>query len=131
MATDRDQLNTVAVEFAPLAEPMENIAFQVQGQLTLSRLQTVYDKVQLTKQAVKDQTESQVTPLQRPARDRAFAETDRNLDEVRAELTAAQLAVTAEKGSGRNSYNSLSKTAESIYSGLAQSINFLSELVGL
>lgn len=130
-ASDREAIDIISQEFLVENEGLENLSYQIQAQVTLSKLQTVYDKAQNTKDEVRDQTASQITALQQPARERAFAETDRNLLQVRSELGELQTSIEKEKGFGRGSYSSFLKKADPIYAGLAQTVSFLSELAGL
>jgi len=129
-ANDRESLLEVSASFGLLGSELQVIAYQTQAQLTISRLQTVYDKVQSVKEEVKQQTADQTPLLQQPARERAFIETDRNLNEVRDQLLKLQ-ATTGQQEFSQNSYTGLLQTADSVYAGLAQSLNFLSELAGL
>lgn len=129
-ANDRDSLTRVSASFEPIGSELEEIAYQTQAQLTISKLQTVYDKVQVVKDEVDQQTAAQTPLLQQPARERAFAETNRNLDQVRDELVALQSGL-ANQELGRTSYSDILRSADSVYAGIAQSLNFLSELAGI
>ena len=130
-ATERTALAQVAQDFIPLGKSIESKSYHVQSAITLGRLQTVFDKSLALSGRLKEHALTDASSIQQSRRERAFAETERTVENIRQQLISSELEVQKEEGHSRSQYARFSTTLNPIYANLSQLLSYLEEVLTL
>ncbi len=127
---DREAVAAMVEEFDSIKPGIINSAYQGTSLVSIGRLQTVYDKAQIILADIQTtQKEEEVSELRKAALDRAYAETERKLDEVKELLQVINENYGKQENFSSASYSNLSSRLEPVYTGLSQTVAYLDELL--
>lgn len=127
---DREAVAAMVEEFDSIKPGTINSAYQGTSLVSIGRLQTVYDKAQIILADIQTtQKEEEVSELRKAALDRAYAETERKLDEVKELLQVINENYGKQENFSSASYSNLSSRLEPVYTGLSQTVAYLDELL--
>lgn len=130
-ASDRPTVTALTTDFEALAPQIEDIAYESQTYLAIGKLQTVYDKAQSLSEEI-HQVATSASDLKQAERDRGYAEiqdalqtVNANIDEIEAELA------NSDRTFSRSYFSGVVRELGTIYTGLSQTLSYLSELLRL
>ena len=124
--TDRATIATRADEFALLHEQILSVAAVARAQIVVGTLQNVYDKTRLIYDQVRaEQAAQEVSALKLQERQRAYAEVDREMESVAAQLEQTRLQFASLESRSRSD---LGSNLERTYTGTAQLLSYVKEL---
>lgn len=127
---DREAVAAMVEEFDAIEPGIINSAYQGMSLVSTGRLQTVYDKARIILADIQaSQKEEDVSELRKAALDRAYAETERKLDEVKELLQVINENYGKQENFSSASYSNLSSRLEPVYTGLSQTVAYLDELL--
>lgn len=130
-ATSRDDVNALRDEFASLKPLVEDTSFRTMSLIRIGEMQSVYDKSRIILTDLEESlSDADVSALKKAERERAFAETDRSLTQLKAEIdTVHQIYATQEDLVRKNIYDRILRELSPIYAKLSQNLSYLAELL--
>ncbi len=129
-ATDRQQHNQLATEFAPLFLQVDGAAHFAMSLLLLSDVQQVFDKAVLLQAEVEQKAaDMELSQLEQAEFDRAVTEIDRAVNGTRTELLSLTNRLNGSKGDySRSNYRSFQPDVGSAYNQVARIVSYVEEL---
>ncbi len=128
---DRDGANTRADEFDLLRAEFEPTAHLAIALITAGDIQSIYDKSRLIYQDILLlHQEFKVSALRQAERDRAYTQVNRLFENVGTELLSVRTNIEKQTSVTRKNYSTtFGNDLEAAYSGTAQLLSFLKELI--
>lgn len=132
-STTRDEINELRDDFIILGPKIEDTSYRGMSLVSIGQHQTVYDQSRIILSDLNAQLlTATMSALKKTELERAFFETDRSLNEVKADLDDINNHYSEQKDPiQRQFYNSTLKDLGSIYAKLSQSLSYLEELLRL
>jgi len=128
-ANDRNSLNLAATEFEKIYLETESNAHFMMALVMVGNVQQIFDKSVLIQKEVKTKAETaNVSALNKAEFDRSYAEIDKAVFEVRAELQAIVQIMTETKDEyNKNTYRTNLNEINKVYSKVIRVISFVEE----
>jgi hypothetical protein len=131
-ATDRDSLLVVETEFGDFEEDLQLTSYLTSNMIAYGNLQSVYDKTRVVTNEIIDQAQkSETNALILAEKKRGFTEINRTLDGVGESLKSVKIILekTQKDLKTGNNLSESDSQFNTIYSGIAQSLSFLDEVL--
>lgn len=131
MAQTRDDVNKLRDDFALLTPQIDDTLYRSMTLISLGKIQTVYDKGRIVQSDLDEHLNStSVSAIKKAERERAFAETDRNLTNLKVSLDEVNsYYAEQDKLVSRQFYNRALDDLKPIYAQLSQILSYLAELL--
>lgn len=132
-ASSRDDVNQLRDEFKLLQPELEDASYRSMSLISLGRHQTVYDQsVLIIEDLNSELLTATISSLQRSKLERAFTETDRNLESAKASIDKIVAYYDREdKLFNKQQHQRILKDLGGIYAQLSQVLFYLEELLRL
>lgn len=127
---DREGIAVRVEEFAIISQPFEGTAYRGLALINIGDIQTVYDKARLIyAEVLAYHEQNPVSAVKQEERNRAYRETQRELDQVGTLLREIRIKYGQTESFSRSNYDrDLGKNLNVAYSGASQILFYLREL---
>jgi hypothetical protein len=132
-STSRDDVNQLRDDFALLQPELENTAYRSMSLISMGKLQTIYDQALIILKDLDSQLlEATVSAIKKTELERAFFETQRSLNLVKADIDEVdKYYADQDELFNKGDYSNILADLGTVYSQLSQNLSYLEELLRL